>query len=343
MSFTVGQLAKRSGLSVRSLHHYDEIGLLSPSERSEVGYRLYSKSDVERLCQIQALRWLDLPLGEVKEILERGGGAIPGVIDRQIAALTKQVEQASEMKNRLVSLRTRLLQGQIVSSEQLLGMVELFSHYEKHLSADDLSRVKSISDSDKDEWRRMYEDVAAAVQRKVAPDSDEAQEIAYRWGVLTYKISNGDMSVMLKTKAAYESDEGVRRSMLTATGADPAVLQFVIDASNHAHLKIISKYLDPGELARLNLKTVRSAEWLRIVTALREEFAKQASVDSLTVQGLITAWSAHLDACADGDNTIKAKLLAAIGIDYHLQKRWLLDADLLEFIRQAQTAIPAAR
>jgi len=148
---------------------------------------------------------------------------------------------------------------------------------------------------------------------------------------------------MLKTKAAYESDEGVRRSMLTATGADPAVLQFVIDASNHAHLKIISKYLDPGELARLNLKTVRSAEWLRIVTALREEFAKQASVDSLTVQGLITAWSAHLDACADGDNTIKAKLLAAIGIDYHLQKRWLLDADLLEFIRQAQTAIPAAR
>src|SRR5262245_61019669 len=101
MSFTVGQLAKLSGLSVRSLHHYDEIGLLCPSERSDAGYRLYSEQDVERLNQIQGLRWLELPLEGVKEVLDRGGSAIPGVVNEKIDALGKQIEAATELRARL--------------------------------------------------------------------------------------------------------------------------------------------------------------------------------------------------------------------------------------------------
>jgi DNA-binding transcriptional MerR regulator len=50
----VGELAKRTGVSVRALHHYDEIGLLSPSHRSEAGYRLYTEIDVARLQQIRS-------------------------------------------------------------------------------------------------------------------------------------------------------------------------------------------------------------------------------------------------------------------------------------------------
>src|SRR4249920_3143143 len=170
MSFTIGQIAKLSGLSVRSLHHYDETGLLCPSERSDAGYRLYSESDVERLHQIQALRWLELPLSEVKEILDRDGATIPEVVDRKIAALTMQIEQATELRTRLVSLRTRHLQGDVSGKEQWLSALELFSHYEKHLSADELNRFKS-NDSDVDEWRAAYDDVVSALDRNVSPSS----------------------------------------------------------------------------------------------------------------------------------------------------------------------------
>src|SRR5207253_9064656 len=65
----VGELAKHSGLTVRTLHHYDHIGLLSPSARSDAGYRLYSQDDVARLHAIQALRHLGLSLPDIARML----------------------------------------------------------------------------------------------------------------------------------------------------------------------------------------------------------------------------------------------------------------------------------
>ena len=70
MAFTVSQVAKLSLVSVRTLHHYDEIGLLRPSGRSEAGYRLYGEADLERLQQILFFRELEFPLEEIARILD---------------------------------------------------------------------------------------------------------------------------------------------------------------------------------------------------------------------------------------------------------------------------------
>ena len=70
MHLKVGELAQRTGLTVHTLHHYDEIGLLKPSVRSEAGYRMYAAQDVARLHAIQALRHLGLALGEIATILD---------------------------------------------------------------------------------------------------------------------------------------------------------------------------------------------------------------------------------------------------------------------------------
>ncbi|HKO00391.1 MAG TPA: MerR family transcriptional regulator, partial [Thermoanaerobaculia bacterium] len=69
--FKVGELAKRTGMSVRTLHHYDAIGLLQPSRRSESGHRLYDRDDVARLQQIKSLRQLGFALDEIRELLDR--------------------------------------------------------------------------------------------------------------------------------------------------------------------------------------------------------------------------------------------------------------------------------
>ena len=66
MAFTVSQVARLSGVSVRALHHYDEIGLLQPSGRSASGYRLYDDADLERLQQILFFRELEFPLPEIR-------------------------------------------------------------------------------------------------------------------------------------------------------------------------------------------------------------------------------------------------------------------------------------
>lgn len=69
-AYTIGQLAKMAGVSVRTLHHYDQIGLLKPSSRTAAGYRHYERQDLLRLQQILFFRELDFPLSEIQSILD---------------------------------------------------------------------------------------------------------------------------------------------------------------------------------------------------------------------------------------------------------------------------------
>jgi DNA-binding transcriptional MerR regulator len=71
MSYTVHEVARMAGVSVRTLHHYDDIGLLEPSGRSEAGYRLYDEGDLFRLQQILFYRELELPLAAIRDELSR--------------------------------------------------------------------------------------------------------------------------------------------------------------------------------------------------------------------------------------------------------------------------------
>jgi DNA-binding transcriptional MerR regulator len=65
----IGELAKRTGVSIRTLHHYDEIGLLSPSHRTESGHRLYGREEVVRLQQVLSLRQSGFSLEQIREML----------------------------------------------------------------------------------------------------------------------------------------------------------------------------------------------------------------------------------------------------------------------------------
>ncbi|KQN67535.1 hypothetical protein ASF04_17235 [Duganella sp. Leaf61] len=71
MLLKIGELAKRTGLTVRTLHHYDAIGLLQPSARTDAGYRLYNRTDIARLHHIQALRKFGLSLADIGASLDR--------------------------------------------------------------------------------------------------------------------------------------------------------------------------------------------------------------------------------------------------------------------------------
>jgi DNA-binding transcriptional MerR regulator len=98
---TVGQVASVTGVTVRTLHHYDEIGLLSPSARSEAGYRLYSYDDLARLQEILVWRALGFGLVEIRAILDDPG------YDR-LDALRKQRALVEQEAERLGALRAAL-------------------------------------------------------------------------------------------------------------------------------------------------------------------------------------------------------------------------------------------
>src|SRR5919107_4069290 len=100
----IGEVAAATGLTVRTLHHYDEIGLLAASERSDAGYRLYSDADVRRLYRIVAFRRLGFALGEIGPLLDRDGGDPRAVVRDQLARLDAELELKARLRGRLERL-----------------------------------------------------------------------------------------------------------------------------------------------------------------------------------------------------------------------------------------------
>ena len=90
MALKVSDVARLAGVSIRTLHHYDEIGLVRPSARSPAGYRLYAQSDLERLQQVLFFRELDFPLDEVKRIVADPDFDVGAALQMQRRLLTER-------------------------------------------------------------------------------------------------------------------------------------------------------------------------------------------------------------------------------------------------------------
>lgn len=94
---TVNEVSKLTGISVRTLHHYDEIGLLKPTSVTEAGYRLYDDTALERLQHILLFRELQFPLKDIKEILDSPDFDRNKALEQQIELLTMKKEHLENL------------------------------------------------------------------------------------------------------------------------------------------------------------------------------------------------------------------------------------------------------
>ncbi|MBF6298697.1 MerR family transcriptional regulator [Nocardia amamiensis] len=120
----VGELAAVSGLTVRTLHYYDEIGLLSPSGRSSAGHRLYSTDDVQRLYRIGLLRGLGLRLDEVAAALDDPAWDLSGVMNRHIAQLDRRLAVGHRLRQRLTAMVATLTDHRSLEAREILDTLE---------------------------------------------------------------------------------------------------------------------------------------------------------------------------------------------------------------------------
>jgi MerR family transcriptional regulator, thiopeptide resistance regulator len=104
MSLSVGRLGKRFGLSRSTLLYYDRIGLLSPSERSPAGYRLYGERDVERLAAICRYREAGLSLDHIRQLLEGASGRTAELLELRLDQLNVEIERLREQQRIVVRL-----------------------------------------------------------------------------------------------------------------------------------------------------------------------------------------------------------------------------------------------
>ncbi len=100
----VGELAGASGVTVRTLHHYEEIGLLVASDRSPAGHRLYSDDDVERLYRICLLRRLGMSLGEIRRALDDPASSLRAAVTTHLEEVERRLEATNLLRSRLARL-----------------------------------------------------------------------------------------------------------------------------------------------------------------------------------------------------------------------------------------------
>src|SRR5918992_1429172 len=120
----VGELARRTRLTVRTLHHYDAIGLLRPSLHTEAGHRLYTAGDVARLQQVLSLRQLGFSLEEVRDCLDRPGFSPLECIRLHIGRLREQVEMQRELCEKLEAIAAHFRAAEEVSADEFLKVIE---------------------------------------------------------------------------------------------------------------------------------------------------------------------------------------------------------------------------
>jgi DNA-binding transcriptional MerR regulator len=115
---TVGQVSTRLGVTVRALHHWDEIGLARPSLRTAAGYRLYTAGDLERLHRIVVYREIGLGLDRIRAVLDDSTADVPGALRAQRAQVTERIEHLQRLGAGLDRMSDAQERGLLLTAEQ---------------------------------------------------------------------------------------------------------------------------------------------------------------------------------------------------------------------------------
>jgi DNA-binding transcriptional MerR regulator len=222
VAWKVGELAGRTGLSVRTLHYYDEIGLLSPTQRTDVGHRLYTAGDVVRLQQIKALQHLGFTLREVRECLERPNFPLRRVIELHLSQLKERIELQQRLCDLLERIAARLGSGEEISSpgefvDTVMEVIEMSERLHKHYTPEQLEYLKQrrnevgeerIREAE-GEWAGLMEQVRSEMEAGTDPSTERVQTLARHWMELVNEFTGGDPGIERSVGNMWQQEETI--------------------------------------------------------------------------------------------------------------------------------------
>ncbi|AZP13849.1 MerR family transcriptional regulator [Undibacterium parvum] len=335
MLLKIGELASRTGITVRTLHHYDKIGLLHPSARSAAAYRLYNRNDVAQLHRIQALRGLDLSLAEIAELLQGEGTGLQELIDQQVRGLEQQMLQTRELHRRLQSLSELLRSQDQPNLDYWLTTLSLMSSFGKYFSKSDLAILKQRKQSTQGNAELMMEPVIAAVRslmdQGIASNDTRAVALSVRW----HKIMNVAMAEDPRLFVKIEEMTRNELAVQALTGVDGGMLDYLTHATAEQRYQIYRKYLSPAELEHFRRRFFEDARaWIALFAAIRQQMELGNTVETVAVQDLLARWSTlSLRAWGDQASTL-AKVRLAHENEAALSLGPGLSPELLAYVQQ---------
>ena len=208
---TVGEVAKKMGVTVRTLQYYDKEGLLSPSAESEGGRRLYTDKDLVTLHQIISLKSLGFSLDDIKQrlISLETPADVANILTEQADDIRKKIEQLQASLSAIEQLKAEVLQMQTVNFKKYADIIVNLqmkndSYYLiKRFDDDTLDHIRSQFDKESgldfmDRFNRLSDEIVQLQKENVPPESEKCQQVVKEYWGLIMEFTNGDMSMLPK-------------------------------------------------------------------------------------------------------------------------------------------------
>jgi len=243
--YRIQQFAQLAGVTVRTLHHYDRLGLLSPRHRTESGYRLYALEDLAQLERILVLRYVGLPLREIADLLHHAGPApeatLPETLARQAVVLRERRLGIDRVLRAIERAQHQLHAGtspdwslyQTILKE--IHMQETQDWKRKYYSD---AAAQALEDRREEwtpelqakisaDWDRMFAKVEAAIANHVEPTSPEGKALAAEWMGLVGQFTRGNPAIMEGLTNLYNDHDNWPADEKQQNPIKPELLAFI--------------------------------------------------------------------------------------------------------------------
>ncbi|WP_090928526.1 MerR family transcriptional regulator [Nonomuraea jiangxiensis] len=211
--WTIGELAKATGVTVRTLYHYDEIGLVPASERTASGHRRYTETDLRRLYRVRALRGLGLSLEEIAGVLRQPGDDLSGLralLGTQLAELELRAARMEQLKGQIGGLLWLLDKSVMPDPEQFMATLELISVYDSYFGQelrDQLALRRARLGEERmenlrEEWLAMLRQARQYMLDGTPVDDPGVRDLARRWEAMGSALQSGDRRLDERITAA---------------------------------------------------------------------------------------------------------------------------------------------
>ena len=239
------EFAGLAGVTVRALHHYDRLGLLKP-RRTDAGYRLYSYSDLERLEQIVALKFLGIPLKQIRSLLDHDRRGLPEILQAQRHALEEKRRSLDHAIAAICEAEEGMRSGQTPDSAALKKIIEviemqndsdsLLKYYSEDAQAKLAERRQQwnpeLQEPITKAWTDLFRDVEECLDED--PSSEKAEALLVRWKSLVEAFTGGDPGVSSGVAKAWADRPNWPDSLQekSAPFSNPKVWDFIRKAMN---------------------------------------------------------------------------------------------------------------
>ena len=241
--YQVNEFASLAGVTVRTLHHYDRLGLLKPGRRSESGYRLYGERDLGRLEQIVVLKFIGLPLKEIRKLL-KGESALGETLRRQLLVLAEKRRQLDAailaIRKAERSLETRgepdyMLFQEIIQEIEMQNDMEWSKKYYSPEAQAEVEKRKALWSPELQEkvsrqWSDLFADIEAAIAAGEDPSGPKAKALAARWKELLAGFTGGNPEIQKGLNRMWSNQGNWPEPQKSAYSIKPEVQSFIMKA-----------------------------------------------------------------------------------------------------------------